>query len=259
MVPSTLQQEDKPDVRIHRIQRGVHTRSLLFLILSLSGALVSVGVLVWQWRKAILSFGPAALFRWISLPALATLVFLILVILAFISYNRTRHGEIQVSNAGLIINRGKKRETINWGQVIQIRTNIVRYGFLDMSWARKTEIHLVTEDASEHKIDQAFENLDELIEVIKKMVYPRLMGEYLSGFNRGEPISFGQLVLTSDGLLFRRKAMRWRDMGTAKVEKGYLQLNSLGGRKGPRLSIPAHKIPNVDLCVEIISQLSSHS
>lgn len=259
MGPSTLQQESGSDVRIHRIRKGVYTRSLLFLLLSLGGGLVSIGVLIWQWRKAILSFGPAALSRWITLPAGATLITLILVIFTFISYNRVRNGEIQVSSSGLKIIRGKRGKTIGWDDMIQIRTNVVRYGFLDLSWAKKTEIHLLTKDGGEHKIDQAFEDLDELIEVIKQTVYPRLMEEYLSAFNRGEPITFGQLVLTSDGLLYGRKALRWNVMGPARVEKGYLQISSIDGRKGSRFNIPAHKIPNIDLCIEIMSQLSPQS
>lgn len=259
MVSSTLQHEDKSNVRLYRIRREVYARSVIFLLFSLGGALASTGVLIWQWRKAVLSFGPAALLRWISLPAWVTLIFFILVIISFISYKRTRHGEIQVSNSGLTIRKGKESETIDWEQIILIQTNMVRYGLFGLFWAKKTEIHIVTKDGSEHKFDQAFEDLDELIAVIKQAVYPRLVGEYLHAFNRGEPISFGPIVLTSDGLLYGRKAFRWRDMGTAKVEKGYLQLSSSDGRKDPQLSIPAHKIPNVEVCIEIISHLSLES
>jgi hypothetical protein len=218
--------------------------------------LVSLSILVWQWQKTISNFGPAALMRWIAIPFWATLFFSVLSIFSFVLLRRTRQRELQVSNMGLTIRRGKNLKSIAWDDIAHIHTVLERFGIFGISWGEKTEIHLVNSDGGEFKFNQSYERIDELIEEIKHFVYPRLLEQYRLAFNRGEPISFGPLILTSDGILNGRKALRWKDLKAIKMESGSLKLRPFENSDGPRFSIPAHKVPNIDLCIQLINHLS---
>ncbi len=244
---------------VHRIRGPVLLRSSIFFGLSVIGMLLSIAILIWRWQEAIINYGPAAVWRWISAPVWVLLFTLVMVISSFILLRRVRRNEVQLSKMGLTIQRGKHLETIAWDRVMTIHTSSERYGILGVSWGKKTEIHIVTKGGTKYKFNQSFERIVELIEQIKHFVYPRLLEEYRLAFNRGEPLTFGPLVLTSDGILNGRRALRWRDLGKVNLEGGSLQLQPLEKSKGPKLSLPAHKVPNIDLCIQLISQLSPQS
>jgi hypothetical protein len=254
--PSPPNSEGKLEIRVHRIRRAIYLRSLVFFLVSFAGLLVSMSILIWQWQNAITNFGPAALIRWITIPVWATLIFSVVTVISFIMLRRNRRSEIQVSNMGLTIQRGKSLETINWDSVALVRTKFERYGFLSISWAKESEIHIKTEDGIERKFNQTYERIDDLIEEIKQFVYPKLLEEYRLAFNRGEPLSFGPLVLTSDGILNGRRALRWKDLKSINFERGSLKLQPFEDSKGPQFSIPAYKVPNIDLCIQLINHLS---
>lgn len=244
---------------VHRIRGPVLLRAFIFFIVSVIGIVLSTAILIWRWQEAINYYGPAVVWRWISVPFWVSLFFLVMAISSSIILRRVRQNEVQLSNMGLTIQRGKRLETIAWERVMTIRTSSERYGIVGVSWGEKTEIHIVTKDGTKYTFNQSFDRIVELIEQIKHFVYPRLLEEYRLAFNRGEPLTFGPLVLTSDGILNGRKALRWKDLGKVNLEKGSLELQPLEKSDGPKLSLPAHKVPNIDLCIQLISHLSPQS
>lgn len=244
---------------VHRIRGPVLLRAFVFFVLSVIGVVLSIAILIWRWQEAINYYGPAAVWRWISVPVWVSLFTLAMAISSFIILRRVRQNEVQLSNMGLTIQRGKRLETIAWDRVMTIRTSSERYGILGVSWGKKTEIHIVTKGGTKYKFNQSFERIVELIEQIKHFVYPRLLEEYRLAFNRGEPLTFGPLVLTSDGILNGRRALRWVDLGKVNLERGSLELQPLKKSRGPKFSLPAHKVPNIDLCIQLISHLSPQS
>jgi hypothetical protein len=242
--------------RVHRIRRTVYLRSLILFLLTLLGTFLSLGILIWQWQQTITNFGPAALLRWIAIPFWATVLFSLLTVISFTMLRRKRRRDLQVSNMGLTIQKGKVLESITWDEVVHVHTVLERFGILGITWGNKAEIQLMNSDGRKFKFNQSYERIDELIEEVKHFVYPRMFEKYRLAFNRGEPISFGPLILTSDGILNGRKALRWKDLKAIKMESGALKLRPFENSEGPRFSIPAHKVPNIDLCIQLINHLS---
>lgn len=242
--------------RVHRIRRAVIIRSILLFVFSFAGFIFSIGILLWQWQQAMTNFGPAGLLRWIAIPLWTSLIFSVLTVITFIMLRRNGRREVQVSALGLTNQRGKVLETFEWDEVAHLHTNLERFGILGVSWGNKIEIHLVCKDGRELKLNQSFERIDQLIEEIKHFAYPRLFEDYRQAFNRGEPLSFGPLILTSEGILNGRKALRWKDLKSIKMESGSLKLHPFENSASPRFTVPAHKVPNIDLCIQLINHLS---
>jgi len=65
-------------------------------------------------------------------------------------------------------------------------------------------------------------------------------------------MKFGPIVLTSQGIINGRKALRWQDIGKIQLNRGRLDLHPIEGTQGARFSFPSHKIPNIDLCLQIL-------
>jgi hypothetical protein len=105
-----------------------------------------------------------------------------------------------------------------------------------------------------HQVD----GLDQLVETIKERVYPRLMGDYVKAFRMGKAIKFGPLILTLDSVKYRRRSIPWDQVRGTEISRGKLDVLWEEGKRSARMSIPTRKIPNVEICFQLIRRLGLH-
>jgi hypothetical protein len=91
-----------------------------------------------------------------------------------------------------------------------------------------------------------------LVEFIKSQVYPGLLEDYRQKYNQGGPLSFGPLILTAKGIQRKDQMLQWEDLGQVSLGRGILSLELIDGQ---RVRIPAHKVPNVEICTQLIEHL----
>jgi hypothetical protein len=65
-------------------------------------------------------------------------------------------------------------------------------------------------------------------------------------------VQFGPIILTPQGVINGRKALRWQDIGEIQLVKGRLELHPIKEMRRSKFSFPSHKIPNIDLCLQIL-------
>jgi hypothetical protein len=244
-------------------QTGQHRlRPLLRLaypILGLTGLLATLALwalAVWRWFFAYSTYGPAIVWR-VALP----LVLLSLVTLAIGLGGvlaRIRLGPLVVTTyaRGLTLRRGRHGKLIRWAHIRHLRTAVVRYGFAGFSWGRRASLTLALDSGERFRFTSTLTDIDDLIATVKASVYPRLLDEYSRVFNQGHPIPFGPLILSAEGVQLGRKRLEWKKLGRASLENGRLILAPRQGEAGSKLRIVAGRIPNVDLCLQFIQQLS---
>jgi hypothetical protein len=172
---------------------------------------------------------------------------------------RAGRQEIQISPEAFTWRKGRNLKVHRWEDIKSIYITSVRYGILDFAWAKKTEVILHLQEGERIKINHAFESIEILMDSIKHYVYPIMFKRFRHEFNSGEPVSFGPLLLTSQGVLNGRKTMRWQDIGEISLERGALELQPIDGAGNPKFSIPARKIPNVDLCLQLLHHFGPES
>ncbi len=247
--------EEYAQLRDHPIRRRFRYRYLIVAIISFS-AVIATGITgFWRWAFAKELYGPAVLWQWISPAFWAAVVFLLLGAAALLIYISLRKSEVQTSPIGITIQKRRNLNLIPWDSISDIHISSVQYGLLRLVWAEKTELMITTKDGKKEKIDERFEDFNTLISTVKKHVYPTLLDRYKRDFNLGEPINFGPLMLTSQGILNGRKMTRWSEIDRIRVRHGRIEIFAFENTRGPRLSIPTHKIPNIDLCVQLMYQL----
>jgi hypothetical protein len=251
--------QDYSRLQIYRIRSTILLRYLGLALFGLIGMFVFIIIGLLRWQFVIVNFGPAILWRWIH-PILwaASILGLVGIIGLFLLLHNARQ-EIQLSPMGITWRKGSKLDVIPWDEIKNIFVTSVHYGILDYTWANRTEVVLQLENKRQLKINQAFRDILTLVETLKHYVYPKMFEKFRTAFNQGEPMQFGPIILTSQGILNGRKALRWQDIGKIELQRGVLQLKPLEEMRGPQFSVPAHKIPNVDLCIQILHHFGSQT
>lgn len=256
----TFRLEDKlgPFQSEHRTRRGVHRA---YALAGWTAVAVSLVAALFAFGRALFAFqayGPLAVQRWSSPPAYASGGFLVAgVVILFLG--RGRGGRVvHQHERGLSIQRGRRGSALRWDDIRQVHTRSVRYGLGRFPWGRQDSLVLFTRDGRRFHLDQSLSDYDVLVETVKRNVYPPLLDAYTRAFNHGQSIPFGPLRLTPEGIQNGRKILRWQNVALARLERGWLEALPADRRAGPKLRFAAWSIPNVDLCLQLIQELSRH-
>ena len=256
----TFRLEDKlgPVLREHRSRQGVHRVYALAgwtaVAFSLAAALFAIGRALFAYQ----TYGPLAVERWFAPSAYASGGFLVAGAASFF-LGRGRGGMVvRQHERGLSIQRGRRGSALLWGDIRQVHVRSVRYGLGRWPGGRQDSLVLVTRDDRRFHLDQSLSDYDALAETVKRNVYPPLLDAYTRAFNHGQEIAFGPLRLTPEGIQNGRKTLRWPNVAQARLERGWLEALPADRRAGPRLRFPVRSIPNVDLCLQLIQELSRH-
>jgi hypothetical protein len=244
------------------LQTGQHRlRPLLRLaypVLGLTGLLATLALwalAAWRWFFAYSTYGPALVWR-VTLPlALLSLITLTLGLVGVLARIRLAPLVVTTYERGLTVRRGRRGKLIRWELVRYLRTAAVRYGFSGMNWGRRASITLALDSGEKFRFTTALTDIDGLIATVKGNVYPRLLDDYTREFNQGQPLGFGPLLLSTQGVQRGRKRLEWVNLGRASLENGRLVLTPRSGADGSKIRIEAGRIPNVDLCLQFIQQL----
>ncbi len=257
-------------LREHRpkaeLSRGYHALAGVAAL----GALTASAVGVVRWFLAYSHFGPALVWRWSSLAFLIAAGLWIVCVASIFTAGRLRGLSVRLHRNGLMILRGRQRIWIPWSRVLAIQTSFIRYG--PPGFARRREAGLILrylEPKSGNpepkpvihsiRLTHALDGIEELGAAVKERVYPLLLETSSESFNRGNSLIFGKLQLTAKGLQVGDRLLPWKGLGEISLARGELVIRPSSGSDGPAFRMAAHRVPNVELCVQLIQYLSQQA
>jgi hypothetical protein len=244
-----------PVIRKYRLRRELRILYPTTAILGLLGMAATLALGVWRWYFAFRHYGPAVVLRW-STPALwASLGLGIVGLAGLVSTLRTSGLYVSVHPSGLTYKRGRRREAIPWTHIKHIHTAAIRYGLLGLVWGGQITLSLHTVDNRNLRLTQTLSDLKDLVETIKRNVYPSLLSQYRQGLSRDEPVSFGPLSLDRQGIRKGDQTVIWEDLEGVSLSRGVLEIQTHHRTQHSRIRIPTYRIPNIDLCVQLIQHL----
>ena len=100
--------------------------------------------------------------------------------------------------------------------MLHVYTSGVRYGVLGVTWGSRAALLLETGDRRRLRLSQAIEGLVEVIETVKRNVYPRLLASYTREYRSGKGLPFGPIRLTPQGVQKGRRSLGWGDLEAAR-------------------------------------------
>ncbi len=225
----------------------------------LAGSAISALAGSYRWYLASTQYGPAVVAKWstpwfITAGGFGAFCLLILVFLW-----RGRRLEVGLYGAGIVYQLGKKRISVPWQDIYRLHASAVRYGIFGLIWGGDMEVRLDIRGGQQIRLTRTIANLSDLVEKIKRNIYPFLLAGYTRAFNQGQALEFGPLTLNGEGIMRSGKLLPWSELASADLERGLLQLTPVKGGTGRKMKLPAHKIPNLDVCLQLIQNLGQRA
>jgi len=244
-----LAHADISDPTIYHARMGVVNALLAAAIVTTGSALAAVAFSLWAWYFAMSTYGPAAVRRWTSPWLIAAPVLGIIGILCLVRVWRLTRIWVEAFAEGIRVHRGRRTDWIAWADVREIRTWPARHPAAAFS-----ALELRLNGGRRSRFTRSLAELEGLVRQVKQGAYPHLQEWYRSRFNRGEELDFGPLRLTPEGVQAGRKSIQWGHVQAVEVHGGQLGITS-DEPAGARLRVAAARVPNVDVCVQIIRLL----
>lgn len=239
----------------HELKQNVERRAFIVLALSLLVLLAASVWSIYRWYFAYSRFGPAVVWRW-SAPTILTSIFaMILTIYASLFLIRNRQRRIFTTQDAILFVNGGNRHALPWSGIASIQSSAARYAWSRSKHDPLLRITLSTVDSDTIKIPAYLTALNDLLRILKTRLYPLAMDRYRELMKSGHPIEFGPLQLTRTGVLHRGQTEQWQYFRDVKLESGKLKIefNRPGGSK--LISIPAQRVPNIDLCAQLLKNI----
>ncbi len=252
-----------PVLEEHGLRRGLRLRFGALAALGAATSFVALAYGLFRWYYAYSRYGPAVVWRW-SGPALVTAAGLAAVGgLGLILFLRTRRIRVLVHTSGLVIERGASLLVLPWARVRGIYTAAYRDALPWPARRAMTDLTLAVDhlrpdgSVSSERIHltRRVEGLDVLAQAIKRQVYPALLAEYSGAFNEGQAVAFGPVALAPEGLRMNGRTHAWPEVGPTSLERGRLVVQPADASKGRRMQVAAHRVPNVEVLLQLLEQV----
>jgi hypothetical protein len=239
----------------HPVRRELRRRYLALTMVGSIGAIGAFACAIFRWYFAYHHFGPAVVGRWTTPALVLSLVLGAVGTIGLILYLSARSYQVFTDETSLQITKRNHTVSISWGDIEFVRSSSIRYGLAKLEWGKRSTLWVHT---SNHQIFRFTNNLMDfngLAETIKANLYPRYLARYRQDLNRGQSINFGPIQLTPNGIIFGRKECHWSALAGVSLARGRLAITLNDGQRMKSYSLPARKIPNSDLCAQLIQNI----
>jgi len=239
---------------VYPLRKSYRLRNLVITGSAGGGALIALVISLWRGRQAMLAYGPMLVWRWMELPILISAGCALLALVGWGCHWIQHSWRVELYTLGIAIHRFKRTTNLLWTDVMGLYVRSVRYGALGFSWGRRLELRLETRDGEQVRLDQAIDELEDLMERIKQTLFPDLIRSYRIRLRQNESLRFGPLVLTAQGVQKGKRVFLFDDIEQVSIENGRLTIQTTQSKGGRTITAAAHHIPNIDLCMQILQQ-----
>ncbi|MBN2556149.1 MAG: hypothetical protein JXA97_09465 [Anaerolineales bacterium] len=248
-----------PAVRVHPPRKNLLLRIRLLAIAAGIGAVVTSAGAFLRLYDAYQNYGPALISRWTSPLLAASGALWLFLILSILDYHTLKSCCATVYEGGIVIERNSRKVNLRWGEIEALVIKATRYlvPFLNRQAPLRLQIHSAGKKPL--SIQHTLEDMPELIDTLKAQVYPRVLEECRRTLDQGGKVIMGPFHLSAAELRVGKRSIGWVSVRQVHLEKGRICLHFLSGKRTQTARIPAHKIPNVDLCIQIIHHLGQIS
>jgi len=246
-------------VRVHPPRKNLLLRIRFLAIGAGTGAVVTSAGAFLRLYDAYQHYGPALISRWTSPLLAASGALWLFLILSILDYQTLKSCCATVYEEGLVIRRKSREVDIRWEEIEALVIKATRYLIPFLSRQAPLRLQILSAGRKTLSIQHTLEDMPGLIDTLKARVYPRLLEEYRHTLDQEGTVIMGPISLSAAELRLGKRNICWASVKQVHLEKGRVCLQFQSGKSKQTARIPAHKIPNVDLCIQIIHHLGQIS
>ncbi len=242
----------------HRARSVLRVQAQAVAAAGLSLAIVAAAMGVWAGAFALEHYGQAALTRWISVWAWSAGLLALAAGVGLLRVVSLRKEWVRIYPTGMAVRGTGGIAFVPWDQIHEMQIQLVRYGLPVLTARLEAALLLRFGEQGQVRLTHALDGFDSVVQRVKQEVYPRLLEEYTQTFNAGGEVTFGPIRLTGIGISGRRRMISWQELDAVSLEQGVLRITQIRNGRRSTITFPASRIPNVDLCLQLIQQLGRH-
>ena len=239
----------------HPVKLELRRTYLAVTMLGFIGAIAAFAYAIYRWYFAYHHFGPAVVGRWTTPALILALVLAAIGAIGLILYMSARRYRVITNETSLQIRKRNHAVSIPWEEIEFVRSSSIRYGVAKFEWGNRSTLWVHTSNGQVFRFVNNLMDFNSLAETIKANLYPRYLTRYRQDLNQGQSIDFGPIQLTPNGIVFGRKECHWSALEGVSLARGRLTITMKDGKQMKSYSIPARKIPNSDLCAQLIQNI----
>ena len=225
------------------------------ITLGFIGAIAAFIWAIFRWYFAYHHYGPAVVGRWTTPALILSLVLAAIGAIGLILYLGARNYRVTTNEAGVLITKRNHAVSIPWEEIEFVRSSSIRYGVAKFEWGNRSALWIHTSNGQVFRFVNNLKDFNSLAETVKANLYPRYLTRYRQYLNQGQSIDFGPVQLTPNGIIFGRRECHWSALEGVSLARGRLTISVNKGSRMKSYSIPARKIPNSDLCAQLIQNI----
>lgn len=232
----------------HRIRRNQRMVNLVLAAsgLGIGGTFLAIGIT--RWNFALSNYGPAVVWRWSGVWVVAGALLLVLGAFGGAWLLRWHRLSVVVHDGGLRIKRGRRTRELLWSEIESVQVAGVRYRVI---WGSRSILKIRTSDDRSIRLTDTLAGLNQLTATVKRNVYPRLLSQYTRYLKDGQPVPFGPLVISPEGVARGQRKLTWPEVSGAELLDGRITITPSKDRGGP-LRVDARKVPNPEICLQLV-------
>lgn len=242
----------------HHARRSLRSQAQVVATAGISLALVAAAMGIWAGAFALGHYGQAAVPRWISVWSWSAGLLALAAALALIRLFLLRKEWVRIYPSGLAVRDSGGVVFVPWDEIHELQFRLVRYGLPVLASKQEGTMLLRFGERRQARLTHALEGFDSVVQQVKQAVYPRLLEEYTQTFNAGGELAFGPVRMSSAGVSVRRTTIPWQELDAVSLDRGVMRITQRRNGRRPAFSFPSSRIPNIDLCVQLIQQVGRH-
>ena len=245
-----------PIEHVHRVRRGLRRGQLIGAVGLSSMAVMAWAVAAYRAYLAYTEYGPLLVGRWVTWPLVLGSMLAGGALWLGLRAWRTWHVRVRRHANGLAVLRGRRGRAMAWPDVRAVWSRAERTGLPGLSASQRLRLEVEANDGRRIVLDDSLEDFEGLALAIKGRVYPLLLELYTRAFNEQQAIAFGPLRLSPAGIEDSpRSPFAWNEVRGAQLAAGRLLIRTTRPGRQSAITLPAHRVPNVELCAQLIQEI----